>query len=251
MQRKNEILRLFKQLKEKNSVEIESKIIDFKQIIELFSTTIDYESPDEYLVIDDTTYMLEHFQVSIFENDDGGDLYSIAVNSDEKQLYSRFNKIKAINLNPSVENLYLSTKKCVEKHIRNYSRYLENIKKVNENRNYKLIFLIEDISNDIIIDDKEGYVTALFIFEIVNELVKYEMLDGVICFNKTMLGNFVICKDKESMKAELMSLPKKDNLKIKISLNQIFLDVCRTKGFLGNMNDELSVTDSVEVLKNN
>jgi len=180
-----------------------SNSIDFAGIIDCFKNVESQDRPDGIILLGDTVYMVEHFQISIygikkrngkwidklqcaFGSNNSGDvvaLYDDCINW-ESQLLNNWRTSFTDHLN---------------KHLKQYSKYEENTNKKYPYSPHKFILTIEDNSNSIITNDG---LCILDIQEFVEEILLYPEIDGVIVFNTSTRGNSVIAKDRSYLEAD-------------------------------------------------
>ena len=106
---------------------------------------IDFDRPDGYIKIGDIVYCVEHFEVSPYKYQDG----NLAKKADavEKHMGSLLRDYD-YNLEPSLENLLESIKHGIKKHIENTADYLKNVKTEIQGLDYRLAFLLHDVSKE-------------------------------------------------------------------------------------------------------
>ena len=210
---KNELKKLYDVVKNPGTrLIINSKIIkDFKPILNRFDEVDNQERPDGLILVGDTVYMLEHFQVSMYLDKKGNDLLKQAQgNTFKRQLkkdsdcmkfedkYLLFDKETLL---PDIFNLLRSFNTSLTKHMSNYDKYLENAQSKFPNKMYKFILVIEDNSDAIILknDDWNSSLCLLDYREIVEQILEYQQIDGVIVFDSDTRGKHITAKDKECL----------------------------------------------------
>ena len=197
---KNELKRLYDSIKESNArCEYLSDSIDFAKIIDQFPKTIHHNYPDGIVELDNVVYILEHFEVSAYREGKEDSLKKV-LNSSCNKLLSKNPKGKKLDLHPSVANLCFALINSTEKHMKQYNNYLSNAKKIaqedNPAKQYKFIFVIEEMGNTVI--ENENF-TVLDILECTEILLSYEQIDGIIAYHHGRGENYLIALDRKNL----------------------------------------------------
>ena len=189
---------------------IESSEINFKEIIDNMVNCDPRDRPDGLLLIGNIVYILEHFEMSIFKNTKRkGD----ALKSVEKIPVEKIKK--DVQLHPKKYNLINNLEKGLLKHANSFEVYFEEATKQFPNKEYKLILLIEDNSNDIVVNSEGEDINILSVLETLCLLINYQDIAGVINYNTSPRGNYMIANDTKVMQRKLLYvLPIKDTMPV-------------------------------------
>lgn len=117
---------------------------ELKYLMNNLSCHTPYERPDAYLAHGDIVFCIEHFKISQYKHKKKGDIGQVAESS--KQNRDQLKEDAIFNLQPSLNNLCDSLNKALEKHLRDPSIYKDNVAKVVKAKDYRLVLLIEDSS---------------------------------------------------------------------------------------------------------
>ena len=251
---KNEIRALFE---EHNRMVLKLDATHDKDMIDVIehleTDAVAYERPDAYLLCRKFIYAIEHFCVSQYTKEKKSDLLMAAKGSQEHR-----NKLKSdrkFSLDPTLANLFDSLRNNLEKHSKSFTSYRENIMvKSEESREYRLIVLIEDVTDGYIVKERDvNPINPLNLSTVIEILLKYQdSVWGVIYvygndYNKGLtgctiaelaerknMGNFILAEDcapfktgrdihvsKDDAKKDKdnVKIPLYDGFKIKESLS--------------------------------
>jgi len=141
---RNEIVELFSA----SSISVMSRDTtndpELKYLIDNLRAHIPFERPDAYLVYGDIVFCIEHFEISQYKHKRNGDIGQVAESS--KQNRDQLKEDATFNLQPSLNNLCDSLDKALKKHLRDPLTYKNNVAKVVKAKEYRLVLLIEDTS---------------------------------------------------------------------------------------------------------
>lgn len=211
---KNELKNIYHQLTSRNPEKrFFSSTIDFDKVINAFADVKDkQECPDGIIEIGNVVYILEHFEVSLYRNKNNGDLLRIAQNNNYINFFKRTNIANYIeNLNSSLENLLNAFNISLDKHMKRYNEYVKNAQKDHQDKEYKLIFVVEDTSHSIINEDG---ISLLDTYECAEKILSYSQIDGVILYHTSNRGDFITAKDRKTIENELSGLKKIQNCEV-------------------------------------
>lgn len=253
-QQKNELKKLYQEIKQTTTMDLYSDDIPFEKIIEGFKDIEDEDCPDGIMLIDDTVYILEHFMVSIYRKKSGEDTRQRALTGKNDRYFESHpdETMLTVELKGDLKNLQHAIKQSLSKHMKSHPLYLEKAEKKYPGEPYKFIFVVEDQSENIIDGLSFG---LLEIYELVNEFLKYDPIDAVISYNTSTKGNFLVALDRKRMTDELKNLTKIDNFTLLALIDKVFIqklddsDLIRIKNYLMQLTDNLNIIDSVTVEK--
>lgn len=103
----------------------------------------DHEKPDAAFVIGDVCYGIEHFQISMYRNENGDARRHVL---GQKKNRSKLCNTKTAQYDPSIENLFKSLETQIKTHSTWFAEYRENVQNKFSRKKYKLILFIEDTS---------------------------------------------------------------------------------------------------------
>ncbi len=198
---KCELKNLYKKIVE-NGIHTESHSFnfDFEQLIKRFEETTDQDRPDGIIPIGNTVFVLEHFQISIYINNERDDLYQKAMGEKTRYFKKYPDEKSAIDeLMPGIQNLLKSFQSSLISHLRSYPAYMEKAQERYPNQNYVFVLVVEDNSQDIFIDEENPAKTLsiLGVYEFVNSILNYPEIDGVILYSTSQRGDFLVAEDTE------------------------------------------------------
>lgn len=203
---KNELQNLYYRIAESKAIRhFDSETINFDAIIDQFHSVKNHERPDGIILQDNTVYMVEHFQNSIYWSK-GKDRLKEALNpNNTRGTYLALTAMEQImqekpnGLNHLLNNWLQGFSTSLEKHMKKYPEYLKNTKSLYPNYPCKFILLVEDNSFAIISNDSVDDFSILDLSDFVECILKYPEIDGVIVYKSNTIGSAVIAKDRNRM----------------------------------------------------
>lgn len=181
---------------------------DVLEAFDALKVAKDWNMPDGYAVLNDKTYIFEHFEFDAYRRTKKGSSFK----KEDTEIQSRF--IKKNNINPDINHITTvsSAVPCIQdyeknvldlfaKHLAQVTTYTANIRNLlPEMRKIKIFFLIEDTTIlGSCLKNRQPFIlphctTFLDAFERQNEV------KGIICFSLGAYDNPIICyMDKESV----------------------------------------------------
>ena len=236
--------------------------INFPIIIEKFRDIESHERPDGLILLDDTVYMVEHFQVSPYLTEQGTDQLQRALNSNNTQKIG--DEVYLIGNDDNWEDNLLNNwlyafSASLAKHIKQYQNYIEETQKRYPNKPHKFLIVVEDNSNSVVTNED---LCILDILEFVEEILSYPQIDGVITFKTSTRGNSVVAKDRIQLDAD----QKNGKLRRIACCDFLMLaeKICGIQGLtveqrkamrdalirhMGNLKEAITVEDSIQIVK--
>ena len=198
---KNELKKLHKKITQNNiHLQSHSAKYNFEKIVQNFKTITNQDRPDGIVLLGDTVFVLEHFQISIYTDEQHQDLYQKAMGPKNKYFEKNPDRIiKTEELFPQKMKLLESFHYSLASHLKDnsYEAYMEKARKQYPDKKYAFILVVEDNSQDILIDSlkRDQSLSILDIAECVNEILQHSEIDGVISYNTSPRGDFLLAED--------------------------------------------------------
>lgn len=243
---KHEILCIVEKIKANNlKCKYQFEEINMESIVNNLHN-VDYrDRPDALIELDNIVYIIEHFQISIYKNNKNkGDPLAISINS---------NTIKnEISFKPNLNNLIKNLDYCLKKHSLSFEKYLEVAKEKYPDKDYKIILLIEDKSNDIIHCSSMNDMCILDIYETVEIMLSYPQINGIISFNISPLGDYIFAADRQSIQKKHPDMIKAKNLEITMSYESascLKSSIEKILKSIGKLNESTVFSDEIKIEK--
>ncbi len=242
---KQEVSTLFKQMMQNNYQLYYENDLEKERLLRFISEkdkVKDIEAPDAYIEIGNIIYIIEHFKVSSYNAGKKGDSFLCALNSNKD---SQLNK-------PNIENLVNNFERNFLNHANKINKYKEKIEREHPNKEYKVIFLIEDTSKSILeVPHKANNISILNIKEINEILKKQNDLNGVIVYSCSPLGaSFILSTKLGLSQIKTYEKEEKDFISYVFQITNLSNPCFQTLlNYLCNLKENCTITDSVTVTK--
>lgn len=209
---KNELKDLYDKIAEPGTkCEYFSDSIDFGKIISQFKDVEEeQDSPDGIILVEDTAYMVEHFQISLYFkkkrnkkgwNDDLKEALNTQNPQGTKNAIALYDECEDWE-NQLLNNWLAAFSDLLDDHLSHYSTYEERTQKEYPDKPREFILTVEDNSNSIISNDS---LCILGIQDFVEKILSYNEISGVIVFHTSTRGNVVIAKDRSHLELDRSS----------------------------------------------
>ncbi len=178
--------KLYEKITQNNiHVQSHSEKYNFEEIVQSFKTITNQDRPDGIVLLGDTVFVLEHFQISIYTDDRHQDLYQKAIEPKNKFFEKNPNRIiKVEKLFPQKIKLLESFHYSLTSHLKDksYAAYMKKAQQQYPDKKCVFILVVEDNSQGILINPlkSDQSLSILDIAECVNEILQYPEIDGVI-----------------------------------------------------------------------
>ena len=157
---------------------------ELKYLMDNLARHIPFERPDAYLVYGDIVFCIEHFKISQYKHKKKGDIGQVAESS--KQNRDRLKNDTMFNLQPSLNNLCDSLDEALKKHLRTPSIYRENVEEVVKAKDYRLVLLIEDAS-------EQGAYIEKFDTTPRNPILFDKIASNLLTYQNDVWGILLVC----------------------------------------------------------
>lgn len=226
----NELKELSAKIKHNSTkVASHSSLYDFASLVSCFDKIPqNQDRPDGIIPLGDTVFILEHFQISVYVDKKHQDLYRKAI-SPHKRFFEKHLDTPTFetDLKPFKENLLESFKQSLLDHTNQYQAYQKNTQAMYPDTRYKFMLVIEDNSQDILIDtaDISKALSILDIEDFVDLILEHQQIDGVILYSTSPRGDFIIAEDTEYLKQRkrMGKLTSMSNAYLLFSLTRVIL----------------------------
>lgn len=260
---KSELKDLYAKIAESNArCKYYFQFINFPAIIEQFQDIEEQDRPDGIILLDNTVYMIEHFQISPYLTKRSDDKLQIVLNSNNTKKLG--NEVRLVSNDNDWENCLLHNwltafSYSLSHHVDKYQDYTKNTQELHPGKPYKFIIVVEDNSNSIVTNEN---LCILDIQEFVERVLSCPQIDGVITFKTSPLENLVVAKDRTQLEADqrsgkllgmaycdfLMLLEKVGGIQ-GLTVKQRMTMKDQIFRLLGNLKEIATIEDSVQVEK--